>query len=201
MAWSGVLLVVTALMAAPAGGPRWCWPLRPDPEVLRAYDPPAHPWEAGHRGVDLAAHPGQAVYAAGPGRVGYARDLAGRGVVTVIHGRSRTTYLPVRATVRPGQTVRAGARVGVVEDGLGHCGPVTCLHWGLRQGLAYLDPLILVGRAPVRLLPWWDVPELSTDGDASTTEGDLPAVSIPEVSTCAPRTCWDDWERTPRSGT
>jgi murein DD-endopeptidase MepM/ murein hydrolase activator NlpD len=164
MTWSGVLLVITTLLpagpgAGPAGaggGTGWRWPLRPAPQVLRPYDPPAHPWEAGHRGADLAARPGQAVYAAGPGRVGYARDLAGRGVVTVIHGRLRTTYLPVRATVRPGRVVKAGTRIGVVEGVLGHCGQVACLHWGLRHGLSYLDPLILVGRAPVRLLPWWD---------------------------------------------
>jgi hypothetical protein len=52
--------------------------------------------------------------------------------------------------------VAAGARIGVVEDVLGHCGQLTCLHWGLKQGATYLDPLMLLGRAPVRLLPWWD---------------------------------------------
>jgi hypothetical protein len=76
-------------------------------------------------------------------------------VVTVIHGRLRTTYLPVRPSVRAGQVVAAGARIGVVEDVLGHCGQSSCLHWGLREGAAYLDPLTLLGRGPVRLLPWW----------------------------------------------
>jgi murein DD-endopeptidase MepM/ murein hydrolase activator NlpD len=106
--------------------------------------------------VDLPARPGQPVYAAGAGRIGYARDLAGRGVVTVIHGGFRTTYLPVRPSVRSGRRVTAGMRIGVVENVLGHCGQTTCLHWGLRQGVTYLDPLLLLGRAPVRLLPWWD---------------------------------------------
>ncbi|MCW2863460.1 MAG: peptidase family [Actinoallomurus sp.] len=156
--WSGVLLVVAALIRVPAGDGEaaWQWPLRPPPEVLRPFDPPAHPWEPGHRGVDLPARPGQPVYAAGAGRVGYARDLAGRGVVTVIHGGFRTTYLPVRPSVRSGQRVTAGTRIGVVENILGHCGQTTCLHWGLRQGVTYLDPLLLLGRAPVRLLPWWN---------------------------------------------
>ena len=35
-----------------------------------------------------------------------------------------------------------------------HCLPAACLHWGLRAGDTYLDPLQLVGGPmPVRLLP------------------------------------------------
>ncbi|WP_345431910.1 M23 family metallopeptidase [Actinoallomurus vinaceus] len=154
MVWSGFLLVVAAFFpgGADAG---WQWPLRPPPPVLRRFDPPAHPWEAGHRGVDLAAPPGRPVFAAGAGRVAFAHDLAGRGVVTITHGALRTTYLPVRPTVRPGQIVAAGARIGVVEGVLGHCGQESCLHWGLLRGGSYLDPLSLLGLGPVRLLPWW----------------------------------------------
>jgi hypothetical protein len=76
--------------------------------------------------------------------------------VTVVHGELRTSYLPISpVAVRPGQRVAAGQRLGRVEDIRGHCGRVLCLHWGLRRGLAYLDPLSLFGRAPVRLLPFW----------------------------------------------
>lgn len=175
MVWTGTLALVTACLplSEPGGGiPAWRWPLRPPPRILRPFDPPAHPWEAGHRGTDLAARPGQPVYAAGAGRVGFARDLAGRGVVTVVHGRLRTTYLPVRPTVRAGQRVQAGARIGVVEDVLGHCGPSVCLHWGLRAGVTYFDPLTLLGRGPVRLLPWW--------GDApARADPALPPAGIP----------------------
>lgn len=160
----GVVLLVATLLHAPdpgapsgadPGGPSWRWPLRPPPAVLRGFAPPEHPWEAGHRGVDLAARPGQPVYAAGPGRVTFAGDLAGRGVVTVDHGAIRTTYLPVRPSVRPGRTVTAGTRIGVVGVAPDHCGDVTCLHWGLLRGAGYLDPLALLGLGPVRLLPWW----------------------------------------------
>ncbi|MCO5992150.1 M23 family metallopeptidase [Actinoallomurus rhizosphaericola] len=147
-------------MATPAvppgpGEARWQWPLRPPTPVLRRFDPPAHPWESGHRGVDLAAPPGRPVFAAGAGRVTFARDLAGRGVITISHGTLRTTYLPVRPVVRTGQTVVAGTRIGVVEAMLGHCGQESCLHWGLLRGDSYLDPLSLLGLGPVRLLPWW----------------------------------------------
>lgn len=136
----------------------WRWPLSPAPRVVRGYDPPPRPWLSGHRGVDLAARAGQPVYAAGAGRVGYAGRLAGRGVVTVVHGALRTSYLPVRPAVRAGQRVGAGQRLGAVDDARGHCGPVRCLHWGLRRGLVYLDPLSLLGRGTVRLLPVWSAP-------------------------------------------
>ncbi|MEU9022250.1 M23 family metallopeptidase [Actinomadura sp. NPDC048394] len=132
----------------------WRWPLGPPtPRVLRAFSPPAVPWGPGHRGVDLAARAGEPVYAAGAGRVSYAGSLAGRGVVAVDHGPLRTTYLPVQPSVKAGRQVALGARIGVLEDGRLHC-PTPCLHWGLRKGRVYLDPLSLV-RREVRLLPQW----------------------------------------------
>ncbi|HEU5158348.1 MAG TPA: M23 family metallopeptidase [Streptosporangiaceae bacterium] len=151
------MLIVTCVLVAmlPFGPGDWRWPLSPEPPVLRDYDPPPRPWLSGHRGVDLAARPGQSVYAAGPGRVGYAGRLAGRGIVTVLHGALRTSYLPLRPAVRRGQRVAAGQRLGQVEDVRGHCGRVLCLHWGLRRGLAYLDPLSLLGGGTIRLLPVW----------------------------------------------
>lgn len=165
MTW---LLTWTALCASP--GPQyegpWRWPLTPSPTVLRAFDPPAEPWAAGHRGVDLAAAPGQAVHAAGAGRVSYAARLAGRGVVVISHGALRTTYLPVRASVRPGRSVRAGERIGAVERRPGHCGPVACLHWGALRGRSYIDPLSLVAARRIRLLPVWGVPAPSTSAPA-----------------------------------
>jgi hypothetical protein len=39
-----------------------------------------------------------------------------------------------------------------------HCLPRACLHWGLVRGETYLDPLTLVGRGPVRLVPWAGLP-------------------------------------------
>jgi murein DD-endopeptidase MepM/ murein hydrolase activator NlpD len=77
----------------------------------------------------------------------------------------RTTYEPVRATVREGERVAAGQVVGTVA-GAGpapsHCGG-GCLHWGLLRGGAYLDPLLLLppwllNTGPSRLLPVLGVP-------------------------------------------
>ncbi|MFC6878936.1 M23 family metallopeptidase [Actinomadura yumaensis] len=138
--------------ADPPSG-KWRWPLEPTPRVVRGFSPPDVAWLPGHRGVDLAARPGQAVYAAGPGRVSYAGRLAGRGVVAITHGVLRTTYLPVRPSVRRGREVSLGARIGIIEEGPYHCS-TPCLHWGLLRGSVYLDPLSLVN-ARVRLLPHW----------------------------------------------
>lgn len=145
-----------------AGGsprPVGVWPLTPEPEVAHGFDPPADPWGQGHRGVDLRGAPGQVVRTALPGTVAYAGRLAGRGVVTVEHGGTRTTYEPVTATVEVGRRVGRGAPIGLLELPGSHCFPAACLHWGWLRGEVYLDPLDLVGGGPVRLLPLWrDLP-------------------------------------------
>jgi hypothetical protein len=129
------------------------WPLQPRPQVVHGFAPPSAPWAAGHRGVDLLGHPGQAVHSAEDGTIRFAGLLAGRGVVVVGHGPTRTTYEPVTATVRVGDQVRAGAVVGRLEAAPSHCFPRSCLHWGLIEGDTYWDPLSLLGARPVRLLP------------------------------------------------
>jgi murein DD-endopeptidase MepM/ murein hydrolase activator NlpD len=93
------------------------------------------------------------VLAAGAGQVSYAGLLAGRGVVVVQHGELRTTYEPVTAEVGVGQQVAADEPLGRLDAGHAGCPVVACLHWGLRRGEQYLDPLSLVGAGPVRLLP------------------------------------------------
>jgi hypothetical protein len=144
-----------AAAPAAAAGRSWSWPLEPPPEVLRGFAPPAVPWGAGHRGVDLAASPGQPVRTAGPGVVTYAGRLAGRGVVSVTHGAIRTTYEPVAPAVQIGQRVTRGAVLGRLEAAPGHCAGRACLHWGLLRGEEYLNPLSLLRRGPSRLLPIW----------------------------------------------
>lgn len=120
--------------------------------AVRAFDPPGQPWLAGHRGVDLLGTEGTAVAAAMAGRVAFAGSVAGRGVVVVLHGELRTTYLPVQPLVEVGAVVSAGTVIGLLRSGHG-CPGGLCLHWGLKRGEQYLDPLSLLGPAPVRLLP------------------------------------------------
>jgi murein DD-endopeptidase MepM/ murein hydrolase activator NlpD len=153
-----VLALVAVLAAAPqdaradSTGPA-VWPLDPEPMVVAGFDPPTTPWGSGHRGVDLLGRPGQEVRTALAGTVTFAGLLAGRGVVVVDHGSTRTTYEPVDPAVRVGDVVPTGGVLGHLETGLSHCFPRTCLHWGLLRGAEYLDPLSLLGWAPVRLLP------------------------------------------------
>src|SRR5665647_1774024 len=120
--------------------------------VITRFDPPDVRWGAGHRGVDLASSPGEIVSAAADGMVTYAGVLAGRGVVVVDHGTVRTTYEPVAATVAVGDVVSRGQPIGRLEAGHASCPGTTCLHWGLREGVGYLDPLLLLGPS-IRLLP------------------------------------------------
>jgi murein DD-endopeptidase MepM/ murein hydrolase activator NlpD len=140
--------------------PRFSWPLSGEPDVVRLFHRPSSTYGPGHRGVDLAATPGQDVLASAEGVVIFAGRVAGRGVVSIRHNDGlRTTYEPVRWSVSPGQRVRRGQVIGTVAPGHDGCPVEACLHWGVRRdGTAntdYLDPLRLVlPAAPLRLKPW-----------------------------------------------
>ncbi len=155
-----------ALVAAPAAStpgsdgtqPVGTWPLRPTPEVVAGFDPPSSPWGPGHRGVDLGGTAGQPVRAALPGLVSFVGVIAGRGVVVVDHGGTRTTYEPVASAVDRNTSVAAGDVIGMLTLPGSHCFPHACLHWGWIRAQTYLDPLRLVGAAAVRLLPLAGLP-------------------------------------------
>jgi murein DD-endopeptidase MepM/ murein hydrolase activator NlpD len=144
--------VSASAVAAPTG---FVLPVPPPPLVLTAFAPPPNKYGAGHRGVDLAVPQGAPIVAAGAGVVVFAGPLAGRGVVSIEHtGGLRTTYEPVTATdLQPGMPIARGQPLGTLDPGHPGCPTAACLHWGLRQGDRYLDPLLLIGRGQVRLLP------------------------------------------------
>ncbi|HEV2929927.1 MAG TPA: peptidoglycan DD-metalloendopeptidase family protein, partial [Propionibacteriaceae bacterium] len=81
-------------LPSPAG-----WPLAGTPEVIRGFAAPEHDYGPGHRGVDLAARAGEPVLAAAAGMVAYAGSVGGRGVVSIDHDDTRTTYEPVSPQV------------------------------------------------------------------------------------------------------
>lgn len=156
-----LLLLTAGIWAAlPSGfaqAAAWVAPLPEPLTVTRPFDPPDHPYGPGHRGVDLGGHPGQDVRAAGAGTVVYAGQLAGRGVISIQHADGlRTTYEPVAAAVAAGFVVSIGQVIGTLDAGHAGCPASACLHWGLRRGEVYLNPLSLLRVGPVRLLPRYD---------------------------------------------
>lgn len=213
-----------SVRAAPGRDGR-VWPVESEagagrPTVLRGWEPPPTPWAAGHRGVDLAARTGRPVRAAAAGRVSFTGPVAGRGVLAIeLSGTGRpplrTTYEPVRAVVAEGERVRAGQVVGVLGAGPFHC-TSGCLHWGLRRGDRYLDPLSLLdpstrGHGPSRLLPVLGVPEVAgppEDAPPAGRAGAPEGVGPPEDArpagragaAAAPRTAGDRAPLTLTSG-
>lgn len=129
-------------------------PLAGAPDVARRFEAPEQAWSAGHRGVDLRSVVGAEVLAPADGVVAFAGSVAGRGVLTVAHPDGRRSSLePVGASVLVGTRVARGDPVGTVEAAGSHCAPRTCLHWGVREGAEYVDPLgLLPGAGPVVLL-------------------------------------------------
>ena len=151
--WAAIAVAAVVLVA---WGATSAWALTgaapvPGP-VVRGFDPPSEDWLPGHRGVDLLAPPGTEVVAAAAGAVTFAGPLAGRDVIVVDHGELRTTYEPASPLVRVGDQVAAGQPIGRLDAGHS-CPGGTCLHWGLKRGEEYLDPLSMLAAGDVRLLP------------------------------------------------
>jgi len=141
----GAFLLLLALLT-----PAFAAPVAPVPgAVVRPFDPPPTRFTAGHRGADLAAVPGEEVRAAMAGVVTFAGVVAGRGWVTVRHeGGLDTTY----GDLDP-RLVTAGTRVDAGQV-LGRLAPTgTHLDWGARLDGEYVDPLALLRRWEVYLVP------------------------------------------------
>lgn len=131
--------------AGPVPAPAWSWPLSPRLAVLRTFDPPARPWLSGHRGVDIeASHDGAQVISPAAGTVSFVGTVVDRPVITIDHGNGlRSSFEPVASSLTAGSAVAEGDVLGQVQAG--HCGPAPpCLHWGVRRGEDYVNPLAFV---------------------------------------------------------
>jgi Peptidase family M23 len=148
--------------AAIAGPGTWIHPV--PGSVARPFVAPKSRYGAGHRGVDFAAAPGTAVHAANRGTVTFAGNVAGSLHVVVAHsGGLRTSYSFLAGiTVRRGQAVARGDVVGTA--GGADADHVGVVHFGLRVGERYVDPMALFAPADltklIRLVPV-DVPDQS----------------------------------------
>jgi hypothetical protein len=111
--------------------------------VSRPFVQPRSHYGAGHRGVDFVAPAGTPVRAANSGVVAFAGNVAGTLHVVVSHAgglRTSSSFLATIAVHR-GDRVTRGAVLGTAGGGVGeHAG---VLHFGLRVGERYVDPMAL----------------------------------------------------------
>ncbi|MBA2726184.1 MAG: peptidoglycan DD-metalloendopeptidase family protein [Actinobacteria bacterium] len=165
-----VLFVATVFCAfprpVPAGARTWFIPPI-DGQITQRFDPPAHEYGSGHRGIDLAASPGTAVRAVAPGVVFFAGDVGHVSAVTVVHGQGLvSTYSDLaEVLVRTGQRVGQGTWIGRTDTAHGELG----LHLGVKLRGEYVDPEQFLGPVDlsraIHLIPE-DAPRGSKDGEA-----------------------------------
>ncbi len=148
---AGQKLVIPTLSAAPAATPSpspaptpsataiaWRWPV--EGRVRRAFAPRGG--KSFHDGIDILSPQGAAVRASAAGTVIFAGDGPKEyGKTVIVHHGNRwtTTYSFLeRITVKDGERVRAGERIGIVgETGLA---TEPQLHFEIRRERAALDP-------------------------------------------------------------
>ena len=154
----GILLIVALTCSASSARAddgsareRLRWPISPV-RIARGFDPPAHDWLAGHRGIDLDSTPGQAVLSPLAGTVRFAGEIADRPVLSLERADGEVVTLePVDAEVATGDHVRAGMRIGQIARG-GHCAE-RCLHVGVLRNGTYVAPHSVFVAPKVRLRP------------------------------------------------
>ncbi len=146
-----VVLSLSLVYTPPVPGP-----------VVRPFQAPPNPWSAGHRGLDYAITPGEAVHAVGDGVVVFAGTVARTLHVTIRHpdGKLTTVSFLRTITVRAAQQVHRGDVVGTA----GGVDPFdaeydgTVLFLSLRVDGVYVDPARLFAppdlAAIVHLAPW-----------------------------------------------
>ncbi len=126
----------TTLRDTPA--PRWAWPVKGN--IRRAFN--ASTGDLKHDGIDIVAAQGTAVRAAAGGQVifaGQGPEEYGLTVILFHGGKWTTTYSFLdKVTVKEGDTVKPGERIGLV----GETGLATSpqLHFEIRRNKVPLDP-------------------------------------------------------------
>jgi murein DD-endopeptidase MepM/ murein hydrolase activator NlpD len=109
---------------------------------------------SGHRGVDLeATHDGVPVTAPESGTVSFVGLVVDRPVITIDHGNGlRSSFEPVQSSLATGDVVAKEQAIGTLLPG--HCGALSCVHWGVRHGEDYLNPVgFVLDLRPSILLP------------------------------------------------
>ena len=125
----------------------------PGAQQVKDFDLPINAFSSGHRGVDYLSTFNSPVMAASDGVITHAGLIANRWTITVTHNNLRTTYEPVKPIIIFGEFVKQGQIIGYLQQTGSHCFPESCLHFGLKEGKAYLIPIIKNNRNYPRLLP------------------------------------------------
>lgn len=140
-----VLVVLLSLGVAvrPAGGETGYRP-PVDAEPVDLFRPPSHPFGPGNRGHEYRVASGTPVRAAAGGEVVFAGPVAGALHVTVLHADGlRTSYSFLeRVDVVVGARIAQGEPVGVASG---------VLHFSVRSGSVYVDPLAVLSAARPRV--------------------------------------------------
>jgi murein DD-endopeptidase MepM/ murein hydrolase activator NlpD len=119
------------------------WPV--NGPVIRPYEAPQGPYGSGHRGIDIGVPFGSTLRASADGVVSFAGWVGGSLYISIDHPDGlRTTYSWLSSVgVRKGQAVTKGQVIGLT----GHGHPEVQqphLHFGVRMGNTYIDPLLLL---------------------------------------------------------
>lgn len=153
--WRGgrrILLAALLAFCVAAGGSvpaaaeddaqKWAWP-GGVARVVRAYEQPPTPYEAGHRGIDIAVA-GSDIVSPADGAVAFRGVVVDRPLITIDHGGGLVSTLePVDSDLSPGQVVARGEVIGTLAVG-GHAAHGS-LHLGARLDGEYINPLALLG--------------------------------------------------------
>lgn len=168
--------------------------------VVRAFKAANPNWASGHRGVDLGAAAGSQVQAAAAGIVRWVGTINSVPGISLQHSDGTiTTYQPVTSSLAKGVFVDVGSVIGTLEAGHEGCAVDACLHWGVRLGEQYLDPMVWLGAGvgKVRLLPMDTKPrQMPPPGSAV----DLPANDAPGLPASGPITSPFGFRTNPISG-
>jgi Peptidase family M23 len=147
---ASLVVALLALVAAAADSAyAWSWPTTG--EVLRPFVFGDDPYDGGlHRGVDVAGHEGERVFAPAGGRVAFAGTVPGSGRTVTIEtadGYSVTLLHLGAVGVERGNDVAEGAAVGTVGTSGDAEWPRPYVHLGVRVTAdrhGYVDPLTLL---------------------------------------------------------
>ncbi len=130
----------------PRSDSRWAWPMKAG-VVSSEFGTRGG---RAHEGIDIAADPGEPIYAASQGTVIYSDDgMSGYGRAVIVRHANSTTSLYAHATsllVREGAEVSRGDPVATVGSTGRSTGPH--LHFEIRVGESPVDPRDVLPRQP-----------------------------------------------------